>query len=243
MGEGGTNASWGKHDAEGLTKEAKKESGSCFSTVRGTTSVISGRSLIPEEESLGKHFWAGILEKSGNTIVSGWLTRSNIDVQESKWQNLPFPMPCPPHNPQWVLRFLWPEAHHQLVHSHLEAERRQKLCCQVPGEGSRIKCGREWCLQPPDPVWKDSTGCGLAPKQCLSGLHSSHPRSLTPPQAFLPYWIPGTNSNSPRSHSWTESIFPSRIYLKLRSWEYVNRAFPGAWEALNLITFPSSETS
>ena len=85
--------------------------------------------------------------------------------------------------------------------------------------------------------------CGFAPNQCLPELHSSHPRSLTPPQAFLPYWIPGTNSNSPRSHSWTESIFPSRIYLKLRSWEYVNRAFPGAWEALNLITFPSSETS
>ena len=67
-------------------------------------------------------------------------SRNNIDVQESKWQNLPFPMPCKPPNPQRVLRFLQPEAHHQLVHSHLGAERRQKLGCRslVKDQGSSV---------------------------------------------------------------------------------------------------------
>ena len=42
--------------AEGLTKEAKKESGSCFSTARSTTSVIS----LEGASSLKKKVWESI---------------------------------------------------------------------------------------------------------------------------------------------------------------------------------------
>lgn len=54
--------------------------------------------------------------------------------------------------------------------------------------------------------------------------------SLPPYQAFLPYLIQVTDSNSPGSQPWIED-FPLRKYLKVRSWEWCKQRIPWSFKS------------
>lgn len=102
---------------------------------------------------------------------------------------------------------------------------------------SQVSKRRERFLLSADPHLKDSTTPRLGP-----GPFFLRSMSLTSFQTFLLYVPHCKNSNSHRSHFWTE-YFPLRTYLKVRSWELNKHSIPRSFKSPLFITFPPSETS